>query len=181
MEMLNKKISHPSDKLVPLEDGPPPMPIFHDYREDFTVYPTAGFVLRWYALTLDIAFSTPLSILFKLPFNRYLERLSAYGHQQQFITLTLFLAAIPFALYFLAPVSFWGVTLGKKIVGLRVVSNRGHFNLSFSQVIRREVVGKLLSVASFGLGFFMVAINTKRLALHDQLSQTRVITYREEA
>lgn len=155
--------------------------IFHDYHVDFTVYPAAGFTLRWYALTLDLALSAPLQFLVKLPFDRYLERLVAYGHRQEFLLLSILLAFIPFALYVLVPTTLWGVTLGKKIVGLRVISDRGEALPTFAQVFLRETIGKAMSVASLGIGFVMVTMNPKNKALHDFVAATRVVCHRGDS
>jgi uncharacterized RDD family membrane protein YckC len=163
---------------LPIPAAAAPMPIFHDHREDFTVYPAAGFVLRWYALTLDLAFSAPLNVLVKLPFSRYLERLEAYGHRRESLLVATLLTAIPFVLYFLAPTALWGVTLGKKIVGLRVVAAGDRGGLGFEQALMRETIGRLLTLATLGAGYLMVAWTPSRRALHDHLAGTRVVSLR---
>jgi uncharacterized RDD family membrane protein YckC len=153
--------------------------VHHDQSEDFTVYRPAGFVLRWYALTLDLTLAAPLSVLIHLPFNRYLERQTAYGHDAARTGVAMFLTLLPLALCFVGPTLVSGQTLGKKIVGIRVIAADGSGELRLGAVILRETVGKLLSLALFGAGFFMVATSSQKRGLHDRLSRTRVIAFRD--
>ena len=69
-------------------------------KDDFSVYRPAGFVQRWYALTLDLALSGPLDMLINLPFSRRLEKLAAYGHSGRYWVLSAFLLLVPVLLYF---------------------------------------------------------------------------------
>lgn len=151
----------------------------HDQVEDFTVYQPAGFVVRWYALTLDVALSAPLDVIIHLPFKRYMTRLAAYGYDGKYAVLWLLLTAIPLLAYFVAPTLLWGQTLGKRIVGLRVVRSSFNPQLGPVAVLMRETVGKALSLALFGLGFLIVAANDRKRGLHDYLAGTQVIQYRE--
>lgn len=150
----------------------------HDQHEDMTCYRPAGFVLRWYALTLDLSFFAPIDLLVHLPFNRLIERYSAYGYDVRVAVLNTLLIILPLLLYVIAPTALYGQTLGKAIVGLRVVRNDWHADLSFRAVLLREIVGKFLSFATFGLGFLGAAWGQAR-TLHDLIGGTRVIRYRD--
>lgn len=160
---------------------PSPSPhavIQHDQSEDLTVYEPASFLLRWYAITLDITFAAPLNIFVHLPFERYLERLFAFGHVSQYYVMNAILTAIPLLLYFVMPTLIWGQTLGKRIVGVRVVQKGQVPHLNLGQVFVRETFGRLLSGALLGLGFLMVFTDPLRRALHDRIAGTEVICYR---
>lgn len=150
----------------------------HDHREDLTCYQPAGFVLRWYALTLDLSFFAPIDVLVHLPFNRLIERYSAYGYDVRVMALNTLLVVLPLLVYVIAPTALYGQTLGKSIVGLRVVRQDGQAELSLRSVILRETLGKFLSVASLGLGFLGAAWGQAR-TLHDRIGGTRVIRYRD--
>lgn len=153
--------------------------IRHAQVEDFTVYQPAGYVLRWYALTLDLTFAAPLDVAVHMPFARLLERLAAYDQLFLHHALAALLTAIPLLVYFIAPTVLYGQTLGKRIVGLRVV--RGSFNphLSVGQVILRETVGKALTIMTFGLTALLPESAERKRAMHDHLAETQVITYRQ--
>lgn len=174
------------DMTQALKVAPPPpslMPggavIRHNQAEDFTIYQPAGFVLRWYALTLDVLFCAPLDVLIHMPFTRYLERLEAYGFEGRAHLVTVLLTAIPVLLYFIAPTALYGQTLGKKIVGIRVVRRDFGADLPMAAVIFRETGGKILSVFSLGIGFAMAGVTERKRALHDVLAHTQVLSYRQ--
>lgn len=164
--------------VAPTSIMPGGMVIRHSQREDFTIYQPAGFVLRWYAITLDVIFCAPLDVLVHMPFTRYLERLEAYGFETRAHLVAGLLTAIPILLYFIAPTALYGQTLGKKIVGLRVVRKDFGSDLSIWAVIFRETAGKILSVLSLGVGFAMAGLTGRKRALHDVLAQTQVLSYR---
>lgn len=155
------------------------MVIHHNQKEDFTLYQNAGFVLRWYAITIDLVLFAPLYIIARLPFETTLEYLGAFGHNEKFVALSVLLLIVPYLAYFILPTTVFGRTLGKKIVGLRVVRVNCSEHLDFGQVIIRESIGKLLSAAFLFIGFFMVSFNNRRRALHDYMAETVVIMYRE--
>jgi uncharacterized RDD family membrane protein YckC len=156
----------------------PPV-LHHDRREDFTVYQPAGFQLRWYALTLDLTLSAPLGVLVRLPFTRYLEKLQAFGHDTRYLLVSGIIEAVPLLLYFVGPTFAWGQTLGKKIVGIRVIQANCRPELDLTSVLLRETVGKFLSLILGFAGFFMAAFGERKRALHDRLAGTVVISYRE--
>lgn len=150
----------------------------HDSSEDFTVYQPATFTQRWYALAIDLTLFAPLDVLIHLPFKRYLERMDAYGYDGRYGSLVALLWALPLLLYFVAPTLLWGQTLGKRIVGIRVVRRSFNPNVSLGHVLIRETIGKTLSIVLFGVGIFMVLFSERRRALHDVLAKTQVVTYR---
>lgn len=153
--------------------------IHHVLVEDFSVYKTAGFTRRWYALAIDLILFAPLDLLIHMPFVRYAERLYAFGDVNIAVGLTTLLFVIPLLLYFVAPTMIWGQTLGKKIVGVRVVRLDYGGNLGMAQVMMRETIGKLLGVVTLGIGFFMVGWTRNQRGLHDRLAGTRVVCYRD--
>jgi uncharacterized RDD family membrane protein YckC len=130
-------------------------------------------VQRWYAVTIDLALSFPLYLVLLNPFERTLERLNSDFTSQKFGLLVSLLIMIPWFGYYFLPTLIWGQTLGKRAVGLRVISYNGRRGLL--QIFFRESIGKLLSVGSFGLGVMLALIHPRRLMLHDLLSSTSVV------
>lgn len=153
--------------------------VHHNQREDFTLYQNAGFVLRWYAIAIDLMLFAPLCMIIRLPFENTLEYLGAFGYDGKFIGLSVLLFIVPYLLYFILPTVIFGRTLGKKVVGLRVVRVNCNEQLEFGQIIIRETVGKAISIVLLFGGFCMVSFNNRRRALHDYLANTVVIKYRE--
>lgn len=66
-----------------------------------------------------------------------------------------------------------GGTLGKKWLGLKLVSTTGE-PLTRGQAGMR-LFGYLLSFAMMGCGFLMVAFHPEKRAFHDLISRTRVV------
>jgi uncharacterized RDD family membrane protein YckC len=167
-------------QLVPAPQYPAhKVVVHHNQKEDFTLYKNAGIVVRWYALAIDLMLFAPFCILLRLPFETTIEYLGAFGHDAKYLGLSLLLILVPYLIYFVLPTTIFGRTLGKKVVGLRVLRVNCSEHLEFGQVVLRETLGKLLSTVLFLGGFFMVALNSRKRALHDYLGNTVVIMYRE--
>lgn len=69
---------------------------------------------------------------------------------------------------------FMGRSLGKMVVGLRIVGSDGS-KATISQLLIRQVLGYILTVLTLGLGFLLSAFNRSGRALHDFVSSTVVI------
>jgi uncharacterized RDD family membrane protein YckC len=72
-------------------------------------------------------------------------------------------------------VFFWfftGQTIGKRIVGLKVVSLHGKMTL-WRAIIRYAAY--FLSGLAFGIGFFWIIVDDRRMAWHDKVARTCVI------
>ncbi|HWP35855.1 MAG TPA: RDD family protein, partial [Thermodesulfobacteriota bacterium] len=77
------------------------------------------------------------------------------------------------ALYLVAFVAIEGATPGKILFRLRIVRADGG-PVGWATGLRREVIGKLCSALTLGVGYLMVALGAKR-GLHDRLAGTRVV------
>jgi uncharacterized RDD family membrane protein YckC len=66
-----------------------------------------------------------------------------------------------------------GATLGKRALGLRVVTDRGQ-RLSFANATGRYF-SKFVSAIILGIGFIMVAFTERNRGLHDMMAGTLVI------
>jgi uncharacterized RDD family membrane protein YckC len=89
------------------------------------------------------------------------------------VTVTLVvLAVLTGALYH---IYFWGVrgaTPGKELLDLRVETEGGASPIGLGRAALR-LLGYLLSAASFGVGFLMIALGDG--GLHDRVAGTRVV------
>lgn len=135
-----------------------------------TVY--AGFWLRFWAYLVDIAITTavtaaiikPLFHLVSLPIGT--GTLSIYGITK----LVLFL------LYFILMTKFTnGQTLGKMILGLRVISTTEE-TLSWGTILFREGVGRyILQAIPGGVLYLITAFTPKKQGIADMFSDTYVV------
>ncbi len=75
--------------------------------------------------------------------------------------------------YFTIAIGWKGQTLGKLILGLKVVRTDGS-RAGFLRAFVRSW-GYLLCIASIGIGFMVIAWNDQKRGLHDFISNTKVI------
>ena len=87
-----------------------------------------------------------------------------------FWVVILYLGQVFYFIYFTAK----GATLGKKVMGLKVIDESGN-NISIGKAILREVIGKWISGAVFNLGYIWVAFDEKKQGWHDKIANTYVI------
>jgi uncharacterized RDD family membrane protein YckC len=109
---------------------------------------------------------------------------------QPFWTIMIILSVIWFlALNPLCMVIFKGQTIGKKIMGIRVVSHDGS-RAGFLQIIVREWIGKYLINSLFSAtsitfaavlpsigSLVWASLSKERMTIHDAIAQTRVINW----
>lgn len=145
-------------------------------KEEATVQ-YAGFWVRFWAFLLDQVVLLSLnSILINSWFTFLGEGVRSIG---PFETLT-FVHAITFFIYYALMTKFIGKTVGKMVLGIKVVSDNGQ-PLSWKQMIFREGIGRLFyHLQIFTLPIFLILylfvafVPTKR-GLHDLVADTSVI------
>ena len=76
--------------------------------------------------------------------------------------------------YFIAMTYFFSQTLGKMIMKIKVETNKGD-KLSFTDVIYRELVGRLLTIFLANLPYLAIAFTNKKKGLHDFVADTVVV------
>ena len=131
----------------------------------------AGFAVRFFAWLLDmLVISVPMASL---------QALRAVGGP---LTRAVFFRYSPLdianyllpTLYFIAMTWSQGATVGKMILKLEVISAKpGH--LTLWQTVLREVFGRYLSMTLLMIGYFMIIPDREKRALHDRISDTRVV------
>jgi len=161
--------------------APPPPPVW-DARPTGT-QPTGygGFWLRVVAYLIDgILLNIGFGIVGSLvgialfpadPAKLDLEDLLSQTSEFQFVTLVVTL------LYFsLMESSPRGATVGKMIVGLRVVDEQGN-RISFLRATGR-FFAKIVSSIILFIGFLMIAFTDRKRGLHDIMAGTLVVKVR---
>lgn len=76
--------------------------------------------------------------------------------------------------YYIWMTSEYQATLGKKAMGIMVISDKSE-KLTFMQVFVRETIGKLLSLVTMGIGYLMIGFTERKQGLHDKMAGTLVI------
>ena len=150
----------------------------------------AGFITRGAALIIDIVIvsvsvivinwmiSLPVTYFLNIDIQQCVQTPEAYGFigalTCRFISFSWLLVTLLTApLYFSILMSLNGQTLGKYVMGVRVVRLDGR-RLSFFQSFLRWI-GYFLSAIPLGLGFFMSLVDDRRRTLHDRMVGTCVV------
>jgi uncharacterized RDD family membrane protein YckC len=144
----------------------------------------AGFWLRVWAGSIDIALealaAVILTVIVGVAIKIYVSRSGLSPITGSYLTgiAFIFLLAVGswlYAAFFES--SNWRATLGKRIVGLQVVTSSGG-KLSFGQASVRHFM-KFLSLFTAGVGFMMAGWTKRSQALHDMPSDSVVIKIAE--
>ena len=90
--------------------------------------------------------------------------------------MQLLILAVEIA-YFVGLTGAYGATLGKMVLGLRVVNANGQ-KIGFGKAALRETIGRWVSGIAFGLGYLWVAFDQKKQGWHDKLAGTYVVKIR---
>ncbi len=128
----------------------------------------AGFWIRLGAAILD-------ALIIGLPLA-FIAYLMTGSFEDNWLTGTL-----NFMYPLLVPIFWYGYTVGKKIVGVRIVKVNGE-KLGIGTMLLRNIVGGLVYVVTLGIAAivsaFMVGIREDKRSLHDMIAGTYV-TYDE--
>ena len=137
----------------------------------------AGFWVRFWAFLLDMLVLFSLNSLFIRSWFVFLDDgVQSIG---PFATLT-FIQAGTFFLYFALMTKFFGKTIGKMVLGIKVVSADGS-PLTWKQIIFREGIVRLVyHIQIFTISMFMwlylfVAFVPTKRGLHDLVADTMVV------
>lgn len=151
-------------------------------RNESNEIPYAGFFVRAAAFITDML----LVNLLLMPV-RIVHFFTSFGSPASFMDRPVFFSKTPFDLlvwavtvfYFILLTKLRGATLGKSIFRLKVVSCEER-DLTWIEVIFRETAGRFLSSVILMIGYIMIIPDGEKQALHDMLSDTRVIYAHEE-
>ncbi|MCP1494709.1 putative RDD family membrane protein YckC [Peribacillus frigoritolerans] len=125
---------------------------------------SVGFWKRLFAGVLDgIIVSAPLAIIFGV--------ITGDWENENFSTLFNFLYMV------IVPILWYGYTVGKRIMGIRIVRMDGK-KLGIGTMLMRYLVATLVYAITLGIGFivsaFMVGIRKDHRSIHDFIAGTYV-------
>ncbi|QKY68453.1 RDD family protein [Lentibacillus sp. CBA3610] len=143
------------------------------YSETINDRRFAGFWMRFWAYLADLVIVFSINGILLSPFKFIND-----GDPTDigFWTVTGIIGAIVFYLYFLLMTKYYGKTLGKMILGLRVVREDME-PLQWSDLIFREVVGRFIHRVFWftNVLYLFVAFDTQKRGIHDMFAGTRVV------
>lgn len=145
-------------------------------EEDLSVYSLASYDKRMFACILDLFFAFPLWLAVNMPFSHLLEKWLALGFKKPYYALLLTIMFIFVGLYFVLPSYKWGQTIGKKIVGIQLISADRSVKLKMITVAFREFLS--LFCLTIPLIFLTYLYKGKKQTLVDVLTHTVIISFK---
>lgn len=133
----------------------------------------AGFWMRFWAYIIDLLVVSSINGILLTPFKFINDGEVVHVG---FWTLTGIIATITFYLYFLLMTKKFGQTLGKMILGIKVIREDNQ-PLQWSDLFFREVIGRFIHrVFSFlAVLYIVVAFTKEKQGIHDMIGNTRVV------
>jgi uncharacterized RDD family membrane protein YckC len=124
----------------------------------------AGFWIRFLASLIDGILLTALAYILGLQSSVQTELFSVEQNIQNLMSIV----------YYILLTGFFGQTLGKMIVGIKVVRAEGA-PAGWGAIILRETIGKIVSALVIGLGFIWVGFDKHKQGWHDKIASTYVV------
>ncbi|WP_036687735.1 RDD family protein [Paucisalibacillus globulus] len=133
----------------------------------------AGFWMRLWAFLIDLIVISSLNGILLSPFKFVNEGIAI---SVGIWTVPGIVSAIVFYAYFVLMTKFFGQTVGKMILGIKVVRENEE-PLRWSDVLFRELVGRFIYRAFWFLMvlYIIVGFMDEKQGLHDMIADTRVI------
>jgi uncharacterized RDD family membrane protein YckC len=145
----------------------------------------AGLITRLAAFVIDTGVLSAIIVFISWFFHTSLSMFQAERISQltpilrqvySVILSPLFGSLASFFLVVLYYLFFWttaGQTIGKAVMGIKIVPNRGGKMTLFRSMVR--FLGYFISALPLGLGFWWILFDDRRFAWHDHLANTCVI------
>ncbi|PIC65235.1 hypothetical protein CSV79_02920 [Sporosarcina sp. P13] len=132
----------------------------------------AGFWIRLWAFLIDLLIVSAISGIFVKPIFRLVDVAIT---KPSFLLFSPYkvVALVLLVLYFILMTKLTGQTIGKMIMGIRVVKMNGQ-KLTWSSVIFREGFGRFISQMLW-IPYLLVLFMPKKMALHDVFADTVVV------
>lgn len=151
---------------------------YHNLKEDFHVYEEATFLQRGLAFLIDSSIlgliqTAAVSIFDRLAMDYASPEASTLLLGLLFWSLNVLV--LP-ALYYAPQMKKDGATMGKRIMGLRVLRKDDIPELGLGRILARDVLGKFVSMMFFGAGFLIRAFGLD--TFHDKIAKTKVVSLR---
>lgn len=148
---------------------------FKSQKEKEEIFQLADFNERFLAYLIDtfpFVFLNYYTLAFAVK-NNYVIYSDSLSNKWKIFWLLIFI------IYEVIFTSGGRVTVGKKILGIRVIHKNGGYLTPFGAFIR--VIGYFISSLTINIGYIMALFNKNRRALHDFLASSVVVKTREKS
>ncbi len=140
----------------------------HEYRY-------AGFWTRVVAYLIDSLLLITVQSVLSLLINLTIGMLGIATDGDPAINTVIWLfgavLSISYAVFF---TGYCGQTPGKMALRIKVIRSDGS-PINYARAALREVPGKFISSILFGIGYLMVAFDSRKQGLHDKIADTYVV------
>jgi uncharacterized RDD family membrane protein YckC len=145
----------------------------------------AGFATRVVAFVLDLVIlsiavlsiswfiHSTFQVLLLEGLSKYIKWIGNFLNLISNPTVTGIASIVFIVFYYLFFWTIAGQTIGKAIMGIKIVPNKGGRMTITRSLIR--YIGYLVSTIFFGLGFIWILVDDRRMAWHDRLAGTCVV------
>lgn len=138
-----------------------------------STYKYAGFWMRYWAYLIDVVIVFSVNGILLSPLMFLNEGLPI---DIGFWTLNGILSGVVYYIYFLLTTKFFQQTVGKMILGLKVIKENED-TLLWSDLLFREVIGRFIYNVIFILKllYLVIAFSPEKKGIHDMIGNTRVV------
>jgi uncharacterized RDD family membrane protein YckC len=165
-EFIENRRQAAVDEMTVHDQTDAPAPPYKGNRSFFL----AGFWLRVWAYLIDLIVIGSITRLIVKPVFKMLDISLVEG--SMFAPISI-LSAIVFYGYFVLMTKFFSQTIGKMVLGIKVIDLKGH-RPSWGTILFRELIGRFISSTIFIL-YIVVAFTTKKQGIHDLFADTTVV------
>lgn len=141
------------------------------YELDAFLY--AGFGRRFFSYVIDIVILWAITQLILTPIFS-LTGMDEWQLWISYFNVANVLKALLYFAYFVLMTRYFQQTLGKMILGIKVYTDE-ITALSWSDVLMREWIGRIISNVMMGLPYLAVIFTPKHLGVHDYFADTVVV------
>ncbi len=133
----------------------------------------AGFWVRFWAYLIDVVIVFSLNGIILSPVA-FFDDVAVF--QWEYISVIGIMGGIVYYLYFLFMTKGFQQTIGKMVMGIKVISSKND-RIGWSDIIFREVVGRFMHNVFFFLKllYLVVAFTDEKQGVHDIIGNTRVV------
>ncbi|MGV3194873.1 RDD family protein [Staphylococcus rostri] len=141
------------------------------YELDAFLY--AGFGRRFFSYVIDIIILWAITQLILTPIFA-LTGMDEWQLWISYFNVANVLKALLYFAYFVLMTRYFQQTLGKMILGIKVYTDE-ITALSWSDVLMREWIGRIISNVMMGLPYLAVIFTPKHIGVHDYFADTVVV------
>ncbi len=134
----------------------------------------AGFWVRFLAYIIDsLIVGFVMGILLTI-MGVTVTTVNAHGMTQVTDIANAYITVVGWLYWSITQSSSWQATIGKKVMGLKLVNEDGT-RVSFLKALGRSTVGYLISAIVLCIGFISIGVTEKKVGFHDMIFKTYVV------